>query len=61
MIFDNGDKFSGSFSNEAREGQGCLELRANANIHHISGVYHGDRLQGKGKVEYGNGDVLYGW
>ena len=65
MIFDNGDKFTGSFCNEAREGQGCLELgvasSVTSTIHSIGGVYRGDRLQGKGKIEYRNGDLLYGW
>ena len=65
MTFDNGDKFTGGFCNEAREGQGCLELgvasSGTSNIQNIGGVYHGDRLQGKGKIEYRNGDVLYGW
>ena len=66
MVFDNGDKFAGTFCNEAREGPGCLELgsaaaAATSDVQYISGVYRGDRLHGKGKVEYRNGNVLYGW
>ena len=61
MIFDNGDKFTGNFNNEAREGPGSLELCAATAVTSIGGVYRGDRLQGKGNIEYRNGDVLYGW
>ena len=30
-------------------------------MQYISGVYRGDRLQGKGKIEWENGNLLYGW
>jgi hypothetical protein len=63
MILENGDKFTGRFRDEIRDGPGTMELSLSGKspIQYIDGVYTNDRLEGRGKIEYRNGDILYAW
>lgn len=43
-----------------REGNGTLKP-VKGEILYIDGLYVRDQMDGKGKIEYKNGDVLYAW
>ncbi len=64
MTFENGDRFCGEFRDEMRQGPGTLELASSSSpsqMLYLDGNYADDRLEGRGKIEYRDGSVLYAW
>ncbi len=63
--FRNGDRIIGDFRDGMREGKCTLQLAPDSGkgreILYLDTMYIRDRLEGKGKVEYRNGDVLHSW
>jgi hypothetical protein len=60
ITYSSGDQFRGEFRNDQREGLGTLQT-VEHEILYLDGRYVHDKLEGKARVEYRNGDVLHAW
>ena len=57
MTYNNGDKYTGEWKNDKREGKGIMEYE-NGNIY--DGEWKNDLKEGKGIMKYNNGDEYNG-